>query len=317
MLQLEGLVLDAGTVPFDLQCPPASLTVVLGRNLSGKSALCRVIAGLDTPSAGRVLVDGLDQTEVPLQQRPVAMVYQAFVNYPHWTVAQNIASPLRARGTDRQMMRGKVEEIAESVGLQRFLDRLPQQLSGGQQQRLAIARALAKDARVLVMDEPFVNLDYKLRETLREELVQLVHTRGICVVYTTSDPAEALALGDQLVLVAGQGPLQAGDPMHLYRAPASIAAADLLSEPGINRLEDASTVLAVRPEHVELEAPPAENRSLTMTVEDTQTNGSQTYVYGDVLGHPWVVRLEGLQLLQAGERRKLYVRDADLLRFSD
>lgn len=316
MLQLEGLALDAGADPFELHCPPASLTVVLGRNLSGKTALCRVIAGLDPPAAGSVLVDGLDQASVPLRQRPVAMVYQAFVNYPHWTVAQNIASPLRARGVDRQATQRQVEDIAGGVGLRPYLDRLPEQLSGGQQQRLAIARALAKDARVLVMDEPFVNLDYKLRETLREELVELVRARNICVVYTTSDPAEALALGDQLVLVAAQGPLQTGDPMHLYEAPVSLAAADLLSEPGINRLEDASAVLAVRPEHVELEAPCEDCRTLTMIVEDTQTNGSQTYVYGVVHGHPWVVKLEGLRQLQAGERCALYVREADLLRFA-
>jgi glycerol transport system ATP-binding protein len=163
---------------------PGAVTVLLGATQAGKTTLMRVMAGLDAPSAGRVLVDGRDVTGVPVRERNVAMVYQQFINYPSMTVADNIASPLKLRGGLRQGgIAQRVRELAEKLHIEPFLDRLPAELSGGQQQRVALARALAKKAPLMLLDEPLVNLDYKLREELRDELPRCsppaVH-RGLC-----------------------------------------------------------------------------------------------------------------------------------------
>ena len=313
MLQLDELCLARGAEPVSLQCQPGEVTVVLGRNLSGKSALCRMVAGLDAPAGGRILIDGQDQAGVPTRERSVAMVYQAFVNYPHWTVAQNIASPMVARGEPAGPVRAAVEEIAGVLGLGEFLERLPSALSGGQQQRLAIARALAKQARVLVMDEPLVNLDYKLRESLRDELTDLAERDNLVLLYTTSDPAEALGIADQLLLLADNGFVQAAAPMTVYREPVSPLAADLLSDPATNRLHWEGVQACVRPEHVHLD--PVDGVEAELTVNDTQTSGSETLVFGAVDGAQWVVRLPGLKKLAVDEPVTVYVREGDLLRF--
>jgi glycerol transport system ATP-binding protein len=179
--------------PLDLKLAPRAVTVLLGATQAGKTTLMRVMAGLDAPHAGRVIADGQDVTGVPVRERNVAMVYQQFINYPSMSVADNIASPLKLRGEGNIAQR--VQELAAKLHIEPFLKRLPAELSGGQQQRVALARALAKKAPLMLLDEPLVNLDYKLREELREELTQLFAAGESTVVYATTEPTEALLLG--------------------------------------------------------------------------------------------------------------------------
>src|SRR5580658_11142808 len=146
-----------------------TLSVLLGPTLSGKTSIMRLLAGLDKPASGRVLVDGKDVTGLDVRQRSVAMVYQQFINYPSLTVYENIASPLRVQGKPREEIESRVREAATLLKLEPYLNRTPLQLSGGQQQRTAIARALVKGADLVLLDEPLANLDYKLREELRTE----------------------------------------------------------------------------------------------------------------------------------------------------
>ncbi|RYY53802.1 MAG: ABC transporter ATP-binding protein, partial [Comamonadaceae bacterium] len=172
---------------------PGAVTVLLGATQAGKTSLMRLMAGLDTPTEGKVAVDGKDVTGMPVRERNVAMVYQQFINYPSLTVADNIASPLKLRG--EKNVEARVRELADKLHIGMFLDRLPAELSGGQQQRVALARALAKNAPLMLLDEPLVNLDYKLREGLREELTQLFASGDSTVIYATTEPGEALLLG--------------------------------------------------------------------------------------------------------------------------
>ncbi|HSK03345.1 MAG TPA: ABC transporter ATP-binding protein [Kofleriaceae bacterium] len=218
-----------------LTIEPGSFNVVLGRTLAGKTSLLRLLAGLDRPSAGRIVKDGRDITRTSVRQRSVAMVYQQFVNYPSFTVRANIASPLRLRKAPD--IDARVGELAAMLGLGPLLDRLPAQLSGGQQQRVAIARALAKDAELLLLDEPLVNLDYKLREGLRDELRAIFRARATTVLYATTEPAEALALGGHTILLHEGRALQHAPTLDVYHRPASAAAARVFSDPPMSLFE--------------------------------------------------------------------------------
>lgn len=162
-----------------------TLSVLLGPTLSGKTSIMRLLAGLDKPTTGRVLVDGKDVTGADVRQRSVAMVYQQFINYPSLTVYENIASPLRVQGKPREEIEKRVAEAARLLRLEPYLKRTPLQLSGGQQQRTAIARALVKGADLVLLDEPLANLDYKLREELRAELPRIFEASGAIFVYAT------------------------------------------------------------------------------------------------------------------------------------
>ncbi|WP_428265701.1 ABC transporter ATP-binding protein [Haliangium sp.] len=218
----------------DLTLAPGSFNVIVGRTLAGKSSLLRVIAGLDRPDTGRVVLDGEDITRTSVQQRPVAMVYQQFVNYPSLTVYENIASPLRLRKAEG--IDARVRGLARTLRIEPYLDRLPGQLSGGQQQRVAIARALAKPASLLLLDEPLVNLDYKLREELREELRGILSEREVTVLYATSEPSEAMSLGGQVVLMHEGRAVQQAPTLEVYHRPATPTAARLFSDPPMNLL---------------------------------------------------------------------------------
>jgi glycerol transport system ATP-binding protein len=195
------------------------LNVLLGPTLSGKTSLMRLMAGLDRPTSGRVVMDGGDVTAVPLRRRSVAMVYQQFINYPFFTVFENIASPLRVAGIASREIEARVREAARLLKLEPYLDRQPLQLSGGQQQRTAIARALVKRADLVLLDEPLANLDYKLREELREELPRLFDVSGAVFVYATTDPAEALLLGGRTATLSEGRVTQFGATPEVYRRP--------------------------------------------------------------------------------------------------
>ena len=313
MLQVFDCQLrDGRSVTPRIQFSMSQINVLLGRNRAGKTALCRLIAGLAGPATGRVALDG---AALEKSHRPVAMVYQAFVNYPNWTVAGNIASPLVACGASRGVIKKKVQSLAALVRIDHLLDRMPHELSGGQQQRLALARALAKEPRVLLMDEPFVNIDYKLREELNLELKQLVASTGVCLVFTTSDPREALGLADYLVLLDDSEIRQTGDPLHLYREPAGLAAAGLMSDPGVCVISQGKFV---RPEHISLE--PCDGMTFTARVSGIETNGAETYLHADVMAdktREWVVKLPGMHTVRVGEECLLHVRDGDVLHLGD
>ena len=215
--------------PLSLKLVPLAVTVLLGATQAGKTTLMRVMAVLDAPTKGRVIADGADVTGMPVRERNVAMVYQQFINYPSMTVADNIASPLKLRGDKN--IGARVQELAAKLHIEPFLKRLPAELSGGQQQRVALARALAKDAPLMLLDEPLVNLDYKLREELRDELSQLFATGQSTVVYATTEPTEALLLGGYTAVLDAGELLQYGPTAEVFRRPQSILVARACSDP--------------------------------------------------------------------------------------
>jgi glycerol transport system ATP-binding protein len=245
-LVLQGIEQRVGAAthlyPCDLTLVPRAVTVLLGATQAGKTSLMRVMAGLDAPSTGRVLADRQDVTGVPVRQRNVAMVYQQFINYPSMTVADNIASPLRLRGAlDAAAIEARVAELAAKLHIEPFLKRLPAELSGGQQQRVALARALAKKAPLMLLDEPLVNLDYKLREELREELSALFASGESTVVYATTEPTEALLLGGYTAVMDAGELLQYGPTAEVFHRPRSIRVAHAFSDPPMNLVEAQAT----------------------------------------------------------------------------
>ena len=237
-LTLERVTKKVGaqTWLYEQSIAPRSgaVTVLLGATQAGKTSLMRLMAGLDTPSDGQVLVDGKNVTGMPVRERNVAMVYQQFINYPSLTVAENIASPLKLRG--EKNVDAQVRALADKLHIGMFLERLPAELSGGQQQRVALARALAKNAPLMLLDEPLVNLDYKLREGLREELTQLFASGDSTVIYATTEPGEALLLGGYTAVMDAGELLQYGPTSEVFHEPKSLRVARAFSDPPMNLL---------------------------------------------------------------------------------
>ncbi|MDT7524262.1 ABC transporter ATP-binding protein [Rhodoferax sp. TBRC 17198] len=237
-LNLESISKKVGpqTWLYDMTLAPRSgaVTVLLGATQAGKTSLMRIMAGLDVPTAGTVRVDGADVTGMPVRERNVAMVYQQFINYPSLKVRDNIASPLKLRG--EKNIDQRVRELAEKLHIEMFLDRYPAELSGGQQQRVALARALAKGAPLMLLDEPLVNLDYKLREELRDELTALFAAGDSTVIYATTEPGEALLLGGYTAVLDQGELLQYGPTAEVFHAPCSIRVARAFSDPPMNLL---------------------------------------------------------------------------------
>lgn len=208
--------------PTDLVLERGTLNVLLGPTLSGKTSLMRLMAGLDKPASGSIFFDGADVTGVPVQKRSVAMVYQQFINYPAMTVYENIASPMRIKRADGATVDREVRKAAELLKLTPYLDRTPLNLSGGQQQRTALARAIVKNADLVLLDEPLANLDYKLREELREELPKIFAASGAIFVYATTEPSEALLLGGNTATLSEGRITQFGRTIDVYRRPVDI-----------------------------------------------------------------------------------------------
>ncbi|WP_020407136.1 ABC transporter ATP-binding protein [Hahella ganghwensis] len=219
---------------LNLTLEPGSFNVFLGRTLAGKTSLMRLIAGLDRPSTGQIMMNGVNVTGVPVKDRNISMVYQQFINYPNLTVYDNIASPLRLANISEATIRKRVHETAEMLHIEQYLKRLPLELSGGQQQRTAMARALVKEATIVLFDEPLVNLDYKLREELRLELRELFKERNTIAIYATTEPNEALALGGTTTVLHEGRVLQYGPTAEVYHRPKDILTAEMFSEPPIN-----------------------------------------------------------------------------------
>ncbi len=344
---LEGVEQRVGAqthlYPLALTLVPRAVTVLLGATQAGKTTLMRVMAGLDRPSAGRVLADGKDVTGVPVRERNVAMVYQQFINYPSMTVANNIASPLRLRGAHgAAAIDARVGELAAKLHIEPFLQRLPAELSGGQQQRVALARALAKNAPLMLLDEPLVNLDYKLREELREELSALFAGGESTVVYATTEPTEALLLGGYTAVMDAGELLQYGPTAEVFHRPISMRVARAFSDPPMNLVQGQATASGVRlPSGLELalerqtvgggeplqaltvgiraSALRVQRRegdlSLPGTVELAEISGSDTFVHVETPIGEVVAQLPGVHVFTLGAPITLFLGPAQVYVF--
>lgn len=217
--------------------PRGELTAVIGRTRAGKTTLLRAIAGLQSVDSGELVLDGRPFGHLPPWKRDVAMVYQDFINYPHLTVYGNVAFPLRKKKLPRSEIDRRVNRVLATVGLAEFGDRRANALSGGQQQRVALARALVREANFLLLDEPLVNLDYKLREQFRDEFRNLFATQEHAVViFNTTDPAEAMMIAERIVVMHEGRIVQHDKPATVFEAPASVAVAEVINDPPMNIL---------------------------------------------------------------------------------
>lgn len=316
-LQLTGVVLRAGAAAFDHQFRQGEITVVLGGNAAGKTDLCRYIAGLSsTVCAGSIELDGRSLDDLAAGQRPVGYVYQAFVNYPNLTAFDNIASPLIAQKADAELIESTVRELAGKLRIDELLDRYPHELSGGQQQRLAIARALARQGAVLLLDEPLVNLDFKLREALEVELREILRESGTIVVYTSSDQRDAYTLADNVLLLNDGEKVQSGAPMDLYRQPHSITAMRIMADPQINTWRQAGKLHALRPEHLQLLDPAEQaDHEFQFAVDGVETDGSHSLLFGHCEDEPWVVNCPGMPEVTVGETIRIGTQALNVVTF--
>lgn len=211
------------------------LYTILGRTLAGKTTLLRTIAGLQHPQKGSMELHGQDYLDIPVWKRSIAMVYQQFINYPHLSALANVMFPLKRAGMSRDLARKRAQAMLARVGLSGFENRRPGALSGGQQQRVALARALVKRADILLLDEPLVNLDYKLREQLREDFQNIFKGQDdAIVIYTTTEPAEAIQLGHETIVMDEGRVIQRGKSLDVFNAPTTIRCAEVINDPPMN-----------------------------------------------------------------------------------
>lgn len=312
--------------PTDLRLSDEGFNILLGTTLAGKTTLMQLMAGLHQPSDGEVWFRGTNVTGVPVQRRNVSMVYQQFINYPNFDVYENIASPLRVAGVRDAEVKKRVHAVSDLLRLSPMLHRRPSELSGGQQQRTALARALVKDADLVLLDEPLANLDFKLREELRDELPKLLSGRDCTVVYATTEPSEALLLGGHTAALEKGRVVQFGPTGQVYRDPANLSSAAIFSEPPINRMfvhkqggslvvpdggrwllpaalqgaADGQFTLALRPHNVTIERRHPTDVPLAGEVAVTEISGSESVIHFEMLGTTWVSQSHGVHRLAVG-----------------
>ncbi|MDB9991978.1 ABC transporter ATP-binding protein [Amylibacter sp.] len=222
---------------ISFEMSPGKIYTIIGRTLSGKTTLLKTIAGLISQDSGKLTFNGNDFDIIPVWKRQVAMVYQQFINYPHLNVFENIAFPLKQRKLGKEEINDRVKQAIEQVGLVGFEGRKIQALSGGQQQRVALARSLVKNANILLLDEPLVNLDYKLREQLREEFKKIFSSKAseeAILIYTTTDPVEAMQLGGEVIVMDEGKIFQQGSAKEIYENPITTKVAEITNDPAMN-----------------------------------------------------------------------------------
>jgi ABC-type sugar transport system ATPase subunit len=239
-VRLEGVVKRHGTFTalhgIDLQVEPGEFFALLGPSGSGKTTTLRILAGLESLDAGRVVIDGADVTTTQPGERDVAMVFQSYALYPHMSVAQNIGFPLKMIGEPPERVAQAVKDAADRVAITHLLDRKPGQLSGGQQQRCALARAIVRQPRLFLLDEPLSNLDAKLRLETRAELRKLQRSLGVTAVYVTHDQEEAMTIADRMAVFMEGRIVQVGTPHEIFRQPATSTVAAFIGSPPMNLL---------------------------------------------------------------------------------
>ncbi len=317
------------------------MNVLLGPTLAGKTSLMRLMAGLDAPTTGRLIWNGQDVTGMRVQDRRVAMVYQQFINYPGMTVYDNIASPLRLMGKSSAEIDRAVRATADMLKLTPMLTRKPLELSGGQQQRCALARALVKEAGLVLLDEPLANLDYKLREELRAEIPRIFAQSGAIFVYATTEPEEALLLGGNTATLWEGRVTQFGPTPDVYRNPTDAVTARVFSDPPMNfvtavkngnrmslgngvtlpatgrfaALHDGTYQAGFRANHLHLHRNSGDSVEFPCTLGASEITGSETFLHLHHGPDQWTGLVHGVQNLPIGQQVGIWLDPAHVYLF--
>jgi glycerol transport system ATP-binding protein len=347
-LELRNVVKRVGAQTHiyetSIQLAQGGFNILLGTTLAGKTTLMQLMAGLDRPTSGEVWFDCQNVTAVPVRKRNVSMVYQQFINYPNLTVFENIASPLRVARLKRSQINDRVHRMAEILKLTPMLPRRPAELSGGQQQRTALARALVKDADLVLLDEPLANLDFKLREELRDELPKLFADRRATVVFATTDPMDALLLGGHTAALYQGRITQFGPTADVYRRPADLLTAQVFSNPPINtapvvkkdgdiilsgavqwparagmqQLPSGPYILGVRAHHISpvLNGRGAGAVAIDGKVHIAELSGAESVIHFAHGELNWMSQSHGVHAIPVGETSKFYI-DVDRCMYFD
>ncbi|GHD11212.1 sn-glycerol-3-phosphate import ATP-binding protein UgpC [Tianweitania populi] len=325
----------------DISIADKSLCVLVGPSGCGKSTLLRMIAGLETITHGTASIDGRVVNEVGPAERDIAMVFQNYALYPHMKVYDNMAYGLRNRGMKKDEIDARVKRAAETLELSALLDRRPRELSGGQRQRVAMGRAIVRNPKVFLFDEPLSNLDAKLRGQMRVEIKNLQRALEVTSVYVTHDQLEAMTLADQLVVMNGGLVEQIGKPLDIYEKPASTFVASFIGAPPMNLLgtvtggkgapltvadlsdlglsvPPGTTTVGIRPEDIEQGDHAGEGLKTRLTVEAVEPVGAESFLHGTANTHRLVVRVPGRSIAEPGAvlpifapRAKLHFFDAN------
>lgn len=328
--------------PMSVRFAATGFNILLGTTLSGKTSIIQLIAGVERSTGGEIWLNDRNITTLSAQKRNVSMVHQQFINYPSMSVYDNIASPLRVGRVGAKDIDRRVRQTADMLRLTPMLQRRPSELSGGQQQRTALARALVKEASMVLLDEPLANLDFKLREELRDELPRLFADRETIVIYATSEPTEALLLGGHTLTLHEGRMTQFGPTSEIYRHPQDLISAKVLSEPPINTApvtkQGATVTLAdgiewratpelidrpdgpytvgIRPHHITPAANDQDAVRIEGEVQVAELSGSESVVHFTIDGHGWVSQSHGIHPFEVGAVATLYVDARKCLYFA-
>jgi multiple sugar transport system ATP-binding protein len=304
---------------IDLEIDDGEFVVFVGPSGCGKSTLLRMIAGLEDLSGGHIVIDGKDMSNEAPAKRGLSMVFQSYALYPHMSVYGNIAFPLKMDGQDKGAIDKKVKDAAHILNLTNYLDRRPGQLSGGQRQRVAIGRAIVRQPKAFLFDEPLSNLDAALRGNMRLEISDLHHQLKTTMIYVTHDQVEAMTMADKIVVLNAGRIEQVGSPLDLYRSPRNVFVAGFIGSPRMNLIEGLeaakqnAVTLGVRPEHIRISKTEGTWKG---TVGVTEHLGSDTFIHVQVDGVGKItVRTDGDFSTEFGQQVYLTPEPARLHRF--
>ncbi len=337
----KKIELDTHIYSTNLKLEKNTINVLLGPTLSGKTTLMQIMAGLDKPTKGEIWFNEKNVTGMKVQKRNVSMVYQQFINYPNFSVYDNIASPLKITGVSSDQIKQRVGKVAELLKLSGMLNKKPNELSGGQQQRTALARALVKDSDLILLDEPLANLDFKLREELREELPKLFEDRDCIVVYATTEPSEALLLGGNTATLLEGKVIQYGKTLDVYNKPNSLVSAQVFSDPPMNitkikksgencsfldnsvywkskiKIKDGEYKVGIRPHNITTYKEGNNSLQIKGKVLISELSGSESLIHftrGDL---NWVSLSNGIFQKNVGDEMNLYMNADEFIYFDD
>ena len=309
---------------FTLDVADGEFLVLVGPSGCGKSTTLRMLAGLETPTSGRLYIGGKDVTQLPPKDRDIAMVFQNYALYPHMNVRENMAFALKLRRFSKDEIERRITSTAHALGLEPYLKRLPKALSGGQRQRVALARAIVREPAVFLFDEPLSNLDAKMRVEMRSEIIRLHNSLGATMIYVTHDQTEAMTMGDRIVVMKDGCIQQVAPPLELYERPVNEFVASFIGTPPMNIFPkgtlEADCVFGIRPEHIRIkegEASQAGEGELEAKIDFLEPLGPETLVHlkcfgGTVLA---VARIPGFASFAPGAKVALSLDRSKAVRF--